>query len=166
MTKIIVLNSEKDDDAKKIAWMKKELEKRDLDIISPKITDNSFEEWDPVFKDLMKELTPDTIIFAKGLHVQYLLKEFETRPIGIKGVFLVLDSAVQKNIVDINYNTTKKKAIKFFVYTFQSVNGFPQDDGEKIANQLETELFILEGANDNSDYEEILIDIISLEHQA
>lgn len=158
MTKVILLVEKNNEDFKKIDWLKEELEKREIEVVFREL--KSEEEI-----DFEEALRPDTIILAKGNQVNRTLSVLSERKAGLKGIFLILDDSTQPNINGYDLEEIKKKALNFFIYTFVTNEKITKDLAETIANKLESELFELEGAKDNSDYEDILIDIISIEQQ-
>lgn len=164
MVNIVVLADKNESDKTKLDWLIAELNKRDITVTNPELP-TDFSEWDKEFKNILESITPDTIILTKGLFATYTLKQFESRPIGVKGLLIMTDNTNTSKIQELDYATIKKKSLNFFIYAFQNNETFTPKDAEIISDKLEAELSILEGAEDNSDYEEILIDIISLEHQ-
>lgn len=167
MANIILITNPDDVDSKKIGWMASELEKRDIEVIKlemPKT--DSYEEWDANFKKNVEAFAPDTIVITKGKHGRYLLREYQERPLGVKGTFLITDNTNKsEKMEELNYDTIKKKSIKFFIYTFQTIKDFTEQESQELADRLDADLFVLEGTEDNSDYEDILIDIISMLEQ-
>ena len=163
MTKIIILALKKDDHTDKLKWLASELEKRDSDILVPLIeTDETF---DSLFKQMAGEFASDTIVVAKGVIARLLMKRFETFSGGVKGLFVITDDSNRHEILELDYSKIKKKVIKFFIYAFATNKDFPVEEAHELADKIEAELFMLEGAEDNSDYEDILIDILSLENE-
>lgn len=167
MANIILITNPNDTDHEKINWMAEELEKRDIQVIKPEMPmTDSYEEWDVNFKKNIEAFAPDTIVIAKGKHGRYLLKEYEERPIGVKGTLIITDDTNKNDkMQELNYEVIKKKSIKFFIYTFQTIKNFTEEESQNLADTLEADLFVLEGADDNSDYEDILIDVISMIEQ-
>jgi len=161
MTKVFILTEKEDSDKTKLEWLKDELVKRDIETSYP-----DFDSFDEYFRSIKDNITPDTILIAKGKVVNNMLNELEVRQLGLKGLFLVTDNTnIHKIIFKHDFETIKKRAVHFFIYAFQNSETFSVSESNEIANKLEAELSILEGADDNSDYEEILIDILSLENQ-
>lgn len=163
MTKIIILADKKDSHQDKLKWLISELQKRDSDIIVPCI--DSEDSFDSLFKQLSQELAPDTLIVAKGIIARLLLKRLETFSAGVKGLFIITDETNKHEILELDYSKIKKRVMKFFIYAFQNNHDFPLTEAHELADKIEAELFVLEGAEDYSDYEDILIDILSLENE-
>ncbi|MCF7872375.1 hypothetical protein K9L97_05060 [Candidatus Woesearchaeota archaeon] len=167
MTNLILIINPNDEDIKKINWLKEELEKREISVTTPELPEtNSYEEWDREFRKYAEQFTPDTIILTKGHIARFLLKEYEERPLATKGTLLITDNTNdKKEIFTLNYEKIRKKTMKFFIYSFQTNTKFPIEESSDLSDKLEAEFFILEGAKDLSDYEDILIDIISMTEQ-
>ncbi|MCF7901713.1 hypothetical protein K9L67_05830 [Candidatus Woesearchaeota archaeon] len=165
MTSIILITNPEDQDINKLEWLKEELVKRNIDIIQPQLPiTKKYSEWDAKFKELVEQFKPDTIAIVKGYPARFLLQEYQERPIATKGTLIITDNTnEQEEIFSLDYEKIRKKAMKFFIYSFQTTTNFSVEESSELADKLEAEFSILEGAKDLSDYEEILIDIISME---
>ena len=168
MTNIILITNPEDHDIEKLEWLKKELIKRDINVLHPEFPDTkNYSEWDAQFKELVEQFKPDTIAIVKGYPARFLLQEYEERPVATKGTLIITDNTNDKEeIFNLDFEKIRRKAMKFFMYAFQTTTKFPIEESNDLANKLEAEFSVLEGAKDLSDYEDILIDIISLEEQS
>lgn len=154
-----------DHDKDKMTWFVSELEKRDMDVLRPDLPSISKEdEWHAAFQNIGPEISPDTILIAKGLSAAYVLKEIEKTGYALKGLFIITDNNNKAEILERNFEILKKRILHFFIYAFQTNTDFPIKEAEALAQKFDVELFTLEGADDNSDYEDILADVLSLEN--
>lgn len=159
MTKIIIFSEKNDSHRSKIDWLISELKKRDIDILVPDIG----EECEKTFQELRPELLPDTLVVAKGNCSVHILKELEKGRIGLKGLLIITDETNKFDILKFEFSKIQKKVLQFFVYAFSNNSTSQIEDTKKLAQGLDIDLSMLEGAEDNSDYEDILIDILSLQ---
>ena len=108
-------------------------------------------EYKPVYLKLYpKELSPVLIVIGDVVEG---IKKVSEAPNIFKAVFFV----IKDKDISVNDYSFKDKSMKFFVYSNISSNNI-----EELCNQLDTECFYDE--DDSIIEEEILIDIISLDH--
>lgn len=177
---IIIPDTVKSDNQKGLDWIKAELTKRNIDVTAVDFPEKySFDEWEKALVPFTKDVGISTIFIAVGGGVPFILKQIELRPITSMGIFLIGGftgktgtKEYDDNLIeDINFQEIKKKVIRFFIYNSRDDPLVPIDNGQQLANNLDTDLFELEDSGhfdkdqSHEDFEEILIDLLSIENQ-
>lgn len=167
-----------------LEWLKQELEKRNIETEIPDFPkEYNFQEWDKAFASIAKETDINTIFIAIGGGVPFLLKQIQTRPLPNRAIFLIAGFATKPNnekydeqfeetiTEPIDFKEIKKKSMRFFIYNSHDDPLVPIEKGHELEKELEAELIELEETGhldreeSKQDFEDILIDIISIEHQ-
>lgn len=177
---IIIPDTVKSDNQNGLNWIKTELKKRNIKVTDVGFPEEySFNEWEKALAPFTKDIGISTIFIAIGGGVPFILKQIELRPITSMGIFLIGGftgktgtKEYDNNLIeDINFQEIKKKVMRFFIYNSQDDPLVPIDNGQQLAKNLDTDLFELEDSGhfnkdqSHEDFEEILIDILSIENQ-
>ena len=142
-------------------WLKKELEKLDHKIYTPKFPTpqgQSLDNWEKVFANYEKYINKDTILIGHSLGVTFLLTVLEKLDVKVKASYFVAGFVnklnnpefdnINRTFIEKDFCWVKIKANCENFYIFHSDNDpyVLLSEGKLIANKLNTDLTLIEDA--------------------
>jgi len=141
-------------------WLKEELDKLNIDTIIPKFpnADNpKLNEWLDFFKNYEDSINEDSILIGHSLGVSFILNFLEKNNKKIKAAFFTAGFAGKieneynekmKSFIDkdFDFEKIKNSCKKFFIYSSDNDPYVPLEKGKELANNLDSELVIVNNA--------------------
>lgn len=168
-----------------IPWLKQELEKREYEVVIPRFPtpeNQSLDSWSEIYKEYNQHIDTESILIGHSIGATFILSILEKRLRPVKGTFFVagfISSLENEELNKINstfyekdfdWDTIKKNAGKVFIYGSDNDPYVSEQKIEELSQKLDAEPIIIEEAghfnNDSgyTEFEDLLIDIISLEN--
>jgi uncharacterized protein len=162
-------------------WLKKELEQRNHEVITPNFPtpDNqTLEQWLDIFKN--QKLDQNTILIGHSLGVPFIINLLERTNKKIKAAFLVAGFVGKLNLPkfykinksfaerDFDFNKIKNNSENFFIYHSDDDPYIPIEKAEELAVILDAQAAFIPGAghfNETANYlkfPRLLNDILDL----
>lgn len=141
-------------------WLKEELEKLGHQVFVPRFPtpkNQSLENWLHVFKQYENELDEDSIVVGHSLGPAFLLSVLEKAEKKIKAAFFVAPfvsflgngtfDRVNKTFYNkFNWGKIKQNCKKFYIFHSDSDPYVPIEKAEEVAEELNTQIILVEGA--------------------
>ena len=153
-------------------WLKSELEKLGHSVYVPRFPtpeNQTLDKWFEVFEEYKQYLDEDSVLVGHSVGPAFILNVLERLNRPVKAAFLVAGwtgklgleefDPINKTFCerDFKWENIKQNCKSFFVFSSDNDPYVPLDKGKELAENLDTELIIMEGAghfNEKAGYRE------------
>ena len=142
-------------------WLKKELEKEEIEVYVPKFPTpegQTLDNWMNIFQEYIKLLDKNSIIVGHSLGPAFILNVLETFDVSIRAAFLVAPfigllgnptfDSINKTFTDkdFDWDKIKSKCQKFYIYISDNDPYVPMEKAKFLAKKLEAVFKVVHGA--------------------